>query len=180
VKKATLIFSAIMALILGVTTAALLIGRGNYERLRLTEPYVCPDGSLYKFSTRSVSFSDPETGAEGIGVELTIDCIEDGVVTQAAVTQLAHTLFAGLATAAWFAVFMFIWLAAVVAGWLRPSPPLSSPQAIALSPMHREQTLTHLQAGRKIEAVNYVREVTGCDLAEAKVCVGLIESEIKS
>lgn len=92
-KKATLFFIAIATLILSITTAALLTGPGEYERLRLTESYVCPDGSRYRFNTRAVPFFDPETGVESTGTELTVDCVADEVVTRAGVTGRAEGLF---------------------------------------------------------------------------------------
>lgn len=175
-KKVTLFFIAIAALILGITTASLLTGPGDYERLRLAESYVCPDGSRYRFNTRTVPFFDPQSGVETVGTELTVDCVADEVVTLAGVTRQAEGLFRWLAIGGWFVAFMILWMVVAVVGWLRPSAPTPPPQPIMLTAVDQQQVLAHLQSGRKIEAVKHVRAVTGSSLADAKAHVEEIES----
>ncbi|MBX3055183.1 MAG: hypothetical protein KF770_01805 [Anaerolineae bacterium] len=175
-KKVALFFIAIAAVILGITTAYLLTGPGDYERLRLTEAYVCPDGSHYRFSTRTVPFLDPQTGVETTGVELTVDCVAGEVVALAGVTRQAEGLFRWLAIGGWFVALMILWLVVALVGWLRPSAATPAAEPIMLTAVDQEQVLAHLQSGHKIEAVKHVRAVTGRSLADAKAHVEEIES----
>lgn len=127
-KKVALFFIAIAALILGVTTKSLLTRPGEHERLRFSEVYVCPDGSQYRFSTRTVPFFDPQTGVEAAGTELTVDCVADGVVTLADVAGRAEGIFLWLSIGGWFMALLAVWLVAALVGWLRPSAPHSASQ----------------------------------------------------
>lgn len=176
-KKVTLFFIAIAALILGVTTKSLLTGPGEHERLRFSETYVCPEGSLYRFSTRTVPFFDPQTGVEAAGTELTVDCVAGDVVTLANVTGRAEGIFLWSAIGGWFVALMIVWLIVAVVGWLRPSAPTPAPEPIMLTAVDQQQVLAHLQSGRKIEAVKHVRAVTGRSLADAKAHVELMEKK---
>jgi hypothetical protein len=176
-KKVALFFIAIAALILGVTTKSLLTGPGEYERLRFSEVYVCPEGSQYRFDTRSAPFFDPQTGVEAVGTALTVDCVAGDVVTLANVTDKAEGIFLWSAIGVWFVGFMILWLVVAVVGWLRPSAPTPSPEPIMLTAVDHQQVLAHLQSGRKIEAVKHVRAVTGSSLADAKAQVDQMERE---
>lgn len=176
-KKVTLLFIVIAALILGITTKSLLTGPGEQERLRFFEPFVCPEGSQYRFDMRSVPFFDPQTGAEAAGTELTVDCVAGDAVTLANVTDMAEGIFLWSAIGGWFVGFMILWLMVALVGWLRPSAPTPAPEPIMLTAVDHQQVLAHLQSGRKIEAVKHVRAVTGRSLADAKAHVELMEKK---
>lgn len=176
-KKVALFSILIAALILGVTTKALLTGPGEQERLRFSETYVCPDGSQYRLDTRTVPFFDPETGVEAMGTELTVDCVAGDVVTLTDVTGRAEGFFLWSAIGGWFVALMVLWLVVAMVGWLRPSDPAPAAEPIRLTAVDQEQVLAHLQAGRKIEAVKHVRAVSGSTLADAKAHVELMEKE---
>lgn len=176
-RKVTLFFIVIAALILGVTTKSLLTGPGEQERLRFSETYVCPEGSQYRFDARSVPFFDPQTGVETAGTELTVDCVAGDVVTLANVTEKAEGIFLWSAIGGWVVAFMILWLVVALVGSLWPSAPTPSPEPIILTTVDQKQVRDHLRSGRKIEAVKHVRAVTGRSLADGKVYVEQMEKE---
>lgn len=117
-KKITLFFILIASLILGATTAGMLRAR-NDELLRISEPWVCAEGSHYQFTHQPVTDVDPATNAPVTITRLTVSCVENGEVRQENVTQQAERLFFWFVVVGWLVFFLVVWLAIAVGGYRR-------------------------------------------------------------